>query len=240
VPTNGPSNQALIAQAKRWLSGAFDGIGNTGTVGGEKVRVYSDQSFSHSFKGYAAARERYGSDYGQILADVRTGARTDLSGSGGLVGETVRGSSPVMLAEVFDFATGDSVAISQPFRKSFMRKKPVGSPEVSDAEPLVFRPDSPGQKARFKELRAMSDARLAARHDDLSRAGARLEVSLSRRGGDKNMWDFVLIPCWGPTQGSDWKGVQVWEDETSMTTDDVFSRYIDARVALALAGPPPS
>lgn len=234
------SRQSLVTEAKRWIDGAFNGLGSAGPVSGEKIRVYSSQGFTHEHNGYADARERFGSDYGQILADVRSGERTDLSGSAGLVGETTRGGRPVILAEVFDLVTGDAVAVSQPFRKSFLRRKPDGQPEVGSVEPLVFRADSPQQKARFSELHAMSDERLAARKSELDQAGARFDVSLSRRGGDRNMWDFVLIPCWGPTQGSDWKGIQVWEQEASMATDQEFSDYLDRRIALALAGPPTS
>jgi hypothetical protein len=235
----GPSDQALIAEAKRWLNGAIDGLGQGGDVGGEKVRYYRGDGFTHEFKGYGAARHRLGADYGELLAEVQAGERSVKREIVGIVGEMTRGGTQCMVCEALDLSSGNSVVISQPFKKSFLRKKRIGSAQVlGPAASLQYTPTNPELKRLISELDDVAKARLVDRQAELSAARLELLHFFSKRGGDRVLWDYSVVPQRAGKQlSAQLKSKPVWQDAEAVISIDEFRDWLDQRIDLALKAP---
>jgi hypothetical protein len=160
-------------------------LGQAGDVGGQKVRYERGDGFTHDFKGYDAARQRLGADCTELLADVRAGERSVPREIIGIVGETMRGGTQRMLREAFDLSSGNSVMVSQPFKKSFLRKKRIGAAQaLGPAAPLQYTRTNPELKKLVSQLADMATARLAERQAELSVAGLEMLHFFFKRGGE--------------------------------------------------------
>jgi hypothetical protein len=224
----------LQTTAEQWLQAGFKGIGNAGDVHGKKVRCYSGTSFTHSFHGYEAARQRFGKDYGEVLARAASGGGSRSTGLVGLVGETSQGQQQNLVCEIFDLATGDGLALTQPFRKALFSRKPVGPLQVSEPEPLTYVPTDPRLTELVEELTDRGAQRLAERETEISAAGLSLKVWLGKRGGERPMWDAYV----GRSDGKHLEGVTslpVWQDESALTEPDGFMHWLDQQVDGAIA-----
>lgn len=220
----------LVATAEEWLGHGLNGIGNAGDVRGKKVRTYSSERFSHDFKGYEAARVRFGKGFGESLVEAPDGKR----GIIGIVAETDHCGERCLLCEVFDLATGSSVVVVQPFRKSLLKRKAVGSPTVlGTAEPLPYTPTPPGLKEMIARLKALADEQIEARRGEIDGAGIDMKAYSSKRGGDDVLWDFNLAPHRGGTMLEVWCK-HFWAGEEALIADQEFSAWLAEHVDLAL------
>jgi hypothetical protein len=223
-------DRALVSTAELWLSHCFDGIGNAGDVGGEKVRYYRGDSFTHEFHGYQTARTRLGRDYGEALADAPNGKR----GLVGIVGEIPHPGAQRIVCEVFDLSSGRSVVVAQAFRKRFLKKKRLGPPQVvGDAEPLSYTATPPELKELIGRLKALTDERIAARHDAISAAGIDMRSHFSERGGDVVLWDYDLAPHRDNSLLEIWSK-QIWVGSSALVSEDELADWLDQKLDIAI------
>ena len=225
----------LQTTGEQWLRAGFKGIGNAGDVGGKKVRYYSGTGFTHSFHGYEAARHRFGKDYGEALASAESGAGSRRGGLVGLVGEKSHGEQQSLVCEIFDLATGSGLVLTQPFRKSFFSKKEVGPLNVSEPEALTYVTTDPRITELVAALTDRGTQRLAERKGEISGAGLNLKVRLSKRGGERSMWDAYLLRFDGKLLPGV-TSLPVWQDDSALADRDAFMEWLDQQIDAAIAG----
>jgi hypothetical protein len=166
----------------------------------------------------------------------RAGERSVLREIVGIVGETMRGGTQCMQCEAFDLSSGHSVAVSQPFKKSFLRKKRIGAAQVlGPAGPLQYTRTNPELKKLVSELDGIARARLAERQAELSGAGLEMLHFFSKRGGERIMWDCDAVPQRAGKQLiAQLESKPVWQDAEAVISVDEFRDWLDRRIDLAL------
>jgi hypothetical protein len=220
-------SQSLSSTAQKWLNDGFDGIGNAGPVGGQKVRYYDGRSMHHEMHGYEIARARFSRDYGGAL---QGGER---SGFVGLVGERLQEGTTSLVCEAFDLATGESVLVVQPFRKKLLGRKRIGDVKVlGAAEPLPDMSPSPALESLIKELKSALEGGLTEAKDRLAEARVEIRSSFDARRNDYTAWDCFLTAHRDMKRLELWK-IEIWSANSASLTPEDFKNWMEERLNTA-------
>lgn len=229
----------LRATGERWLANGFDGVGQAGTVSGDKIREYSGDSFSHSFKGYLNARKQFGHKFGEKLELARTGSANDLSGEVGLVGEVPDSGDNFMVCEIFDLATGDCLLLRQPFRKRLLSRRRSGPVEViTSVEPLQYVATDPRAAQMAERLKPIATDAIAQRADEFSGFPVKLIMTFTQ-SHDDGLWYGHLrnigkdIKGAPPTGIRGAPGIIVWNDGAPIS-DAALLQWLDQQLTAVL------